>query len=175
VQVPGGVTEHNSAPRWIAAASAAMVVRDGAALESLCRFNPEAFEGDYDDYFDLYARALMALQRKDDGVGRLLDEALRAAEAAKIYPELGKRVAAPCIRTAQAVLAGDVAAYNERLAEGLSSYRTVYQRPDFNHEAANLVPLRYLAVCALAHDRGLPCQVKSDYIPAWLVAGKLDA
>lgn len=173
VEIPGGVDTYNSAPRWLYAAGAALVLRDEAALDSLCSFDPRAFEGDYDDYYDAHARALMALHRGEPTVGELLDAALHAAEEATIYPELGRRVAAPCIRVAQAVLAGDAAAYDARLAEGLTWYRTVYQRPDFNHEASNLLPLRYLGLCALAHDRGLACTVRSDYIPAWLVEGRL--
>lgn len=172
VEIPGGVDYYNSAPRWVYAASAALVLRDSPALDSLCSFDPRAFEGDYDDYYDTHARALMALHRGGPDVDALLDEALHQAEEATIYPELGQRIAAPIIRVAQAVLAGDADAYNARLAEGLTWYRTVYQRPDFNHEASNLLPLRYLAPCALAHDRGLPCAVTSDYIPRWLVEGK---
>ena len=171
VDVSGGVTEHNSAPRWIAAVSAAMVVRDSAALERLCRFDPEAFEGDYDNYFDEHSRALWALHQREGDVPALLERAVAAAEQATIVPELGQRVAAPCIRVLQAVLAGDEAAYGERLVEGLTSYRTVYQRPDYNHEATNAVPLRYLGVCALAHDRGMACPVRSNYVPSWLVDG----
>jgi hypothetical protein len=172
VEIPGGVDYYNSAPRWVHAASAALVLRDSAALDSLCAFDPRAFEGDYDGYYDAHARALMALHRGEPDVAALLDEALHQAEKATIYPELGQRIAAPIIRVAQAVVAGDADAYNTRLAEGLTWYRTVYQRPDFNHEASNLLPLRYLALCALAHDRGLPCTVTSDYIPRWLVEGQ---
>lgn len=173
-EVPGGVTEHSTAPNWIAAFSAAQALRDRAALDHLCRFNPEAFVGNYDTYFDWHARALLFWHTGRSIVDDLLRTAIATAETAKIYPELGRLAAAPCLRVAQAIHAGDPSTYHDRLVEGLDAYRTLYETPDLSHETSNYVPLRYLGLCSLAHDRGLPCPVESDYLPHWIVAGDLD-
>lgn len=177
LDVAGGVDDSYSPPNWISAASAAIVLRDDAAIDSLCAVNPAAFEGTRgsDAYVELHARALMALHRGDPDAAELFEAAVHAAEHATSSPELGERVAAPCLRTMLAVIAEDPDAYRARLVDGLDAYRSVYQRPDFNHQTSNLVPLRYLAVCALAFDRGLACPVRSSYVPHWLVEGDLGA
>lgn len=174
VDVPGGVSYYNSAPRWLRAMGAAMALRDRAAIESLSRFDSGNFEGEYDAHHDTFARALIALDRNDAAVGELLATAHREAQSAKVAPELARRIDVPLIDLTQAIVAGDAAEVQHHLVEGLTWYRTIHQRKGASHQAQAMVPLRFVGLCALAHDRGLPVRVRSPYLPPFLVDGKLD-
>lgn len=171
-EVPGGNSYYNSAPRWGLAVGAAMTLRDARALEDLCRFEARGFGGSYDAFHDRYAEAVMAFVAGQD-CSALLDAATVAAERAEAFPERGLRLGVPLLRVVRAVVQDDAAAYNERLADALTWYRTLYNRPPDKQDASGVVPLRYLGWCALAYDRGLSCTVKSDYLPTWLVEGAL--
>lgn len=174
LELAGGLTATaTSAPAWIAATSAALTLRDSAAIESLLRFRQDAVEGDYDDHFDEYAAALRSWLLGGTDTRERLAKALMATRRARIYPLLAERVAAPLVRVAQAVLDGDRASYQARLTTALVSYRELYETPAFSYEASNVVPLRYLGLCAMAHDLGLECPVESRYLPEWLVTGTL--
>lgn len=174
VDVPGGVSYYNSAPRWLKAMGAAMALRDRAAIESLSRFDPGNFEGDYDPHHDTFARALVALCHDDAAAPELLATAHREAQAAKLFPELARRIDVPLVELAQAIVAGDADALHQHLVDGLTWYRTIHQRKGAAHHAQAMVPLRFVGLCALAHDRGLPVRVRSGYLPPCLVDGKLD-
>lgn len=170
LELPGGLTDRaTSAPAWIATTSAALTLRDAAALESLLRFDQRAVEGDYDGYFDDYVAALRSWLRGDGDTRERLARALTATANARIYPVLALHVGAPLVRVAQAIFERDQAGYAELLYAGLVSYRELYETPAFSHEASNVVPLRYLGLCAMASDRGLECPVDSGYLPEWLV------
>lgn len=170
VEVPGGVTNYTSAPRWADTFAIALVLRDQAALDSLCSFDAGSFEGRYDAYQVTWVRAMIAMHRGGDA-GALLATAREEADAAKVFPEIGRRIGVPMIAVAQVLLDDDPEAFNHRLAEALDWYRTIHERPDFSHEAAEVLPLRVLGLSALAHDRGIPVRVRSGYLPPWLIDG----
>lgn len=172
VALPGDISYYNSAPRWVDATCAALVLRDTESLQSLCGFDFESFLGDYDAYHQVFARALASLHRGEPDVVDLLEEARAGANGAQMFPERGRRIGVPTIQCAEAIVAGDEEAFNARLADGLDWYRTLYQRPDDNTDAAGVIPLRYLGLAALAHDRGLMCRVLSPYVPLSLVEGR---
>ncbi|MFV8753819.1 immunity 49 family protein [Nannocystaceae bacterium ST9] len=174
VDVQGGVNYYNSAPRWLRAMGAAMALRDRAAIESLSRFDPGDFEGKYDPHHDMFVRALVALHRNDAAVGELLATAQREAQSAKLFPELARRIDMPLIGLAQAIVAGNADHIQQHLVEGLTWYRAIHQRKGASHYAQAMVPLRFVGLCALAHDRGLPVHVRSRYLPSCLVDGNLD-
>lgn len=169
VELPGGVSYYTSAPRWNATAHAAMVAGDRNALDELCRFNPGDFEGDYDDYHDVCARAIMAWHGGRSDLAMLLDEALKAAGTATVYPELGRALGVPYVRAARSVLLEQCEGFSELLVAGLEAYRGVYERPDFNHEAPAMVAGGFLGLCALAVDRGWDFGVRCEYVPERLV------
>lgn len=171
VEVVGGVSSYNSAPRWARAVGAAMTLRDRAALESLCSFDVGSFEGSYDAYHDLYAQAVIAFVHGRGAVETLLEQAAASADHATVFPERGRRLGVPLIAVARAVMLMDAEAFNPRLAEGLEWYRTLHRRAPDNHDAAAVIPLQYLGWCALAHDRGVASEIESGYIPSWLVDG----
>lgn len=170
-EVKGASSYYNSAPRWGLAAGAAMTLRHQQALTSLCAFDVQNWGGSYDRYHELYAEAVMAYVAGRDNCEQRLSDAAAAADEAQSMPERGRRLGVPLINLAQAVVAKDAAAFNTRLETGLNWYRTLYSRPPDNQDATGVVPLRYLGWAARAHDLGLRCEVKSDYLPASLVEG----
>lgn len=174
VEVQGGVSYYNSAPRWLRAMGAAMALRDRAAIESLSRFNPENFEGEYDAHHNTFVRVLVALHRNDAAVGELLATARRDAQSAKLFPELARRIDVPLIALTQAIVAGNAGEIRQHLVDGLTWYRTIHQRKGASHHAQSMVPLPFVGLCALARDRGLPVSVRSGYLPPCLVDGNPD-
>ncbi len=170
IDVAGGSSHYDSAPRWADAVGAAMSLRDEAALARLCEFDLRSFQGNYADYFNTYARAVIAWVNERDDVDALLEQMATAASSTKKFPERGRRLGVPLANLARAVVCGDEAAFNQHLAEGLTWYRTLHSRAPDKHEAALVVPLQFLGWAARAHDLGLACRVRSDYLPAWLVS-----
>lgn len=170
-EVKGASSYYNSAPRWGLAAGAAMTLRDQQALTSLCAFDVQNWGGSYDRYHELYAEAVMAFVAGRDDCEQRLSDAAAAADDAQLMPERGRRLGVPLIHLAQAVVARDAAAFNAMLEAGLTWYRTLYSRSPDNQDATGVVPLRYLGWAARAHDLGLRCEVRSDYLPTSLVEG----
>jgi len=171
IEVQGHNSYYNSAPRWADAVGAAMALRDEQSLARLCEFDVRSFQGSYDDHWNLYAQAVIAFVNQTGDAEALLEQMASSAANAKRFPERGRRLGVPLARLAQAVVRGDEQAVNEHLAEGLRWYRTLHSRAPEKHEAGLVVPLPYLGWCARAIDRGLSCEVRSDYLPPWLVNG----
>lgn len=173
IDVAGVNSYYNSAPRWADAVGAAMTLRDDSSLAQLCKFDVRSFGGSYDDYENIYAQAVIAFVTQTGDANALFEQTAASAALAKKFPERGRRLGVPLAKVAQAVVRDDEAAFNEHLAQGLEWYRTLHSRAPANHDAAAIVPLRYLGWSARAHDRGLAVRVRSAYLPAWLVDGSL--
>ena len=171
VDVPGGPSYWNSAPRWADAVGAALSLRDEDALVQLCAFPADGFLGSYARYHDTYARAVMAALAGDLSGRDLFLESVEQAERADTFPIRGRLYGAPLARLALAVLAGDQAEYTVRLTEGLEAFATLYGQGQDRQDPRGVVPLRYVGWCARAHDAGLTLEVESDYLPPYLVEG----
>jgi hypothetical protein len=171
IDVAGGTSYYNSAPRWADAVGAAMTVRDQDSLARLCEFDVRSFEGSYDEYMNVYARAVIASVKNTGDADALFEQMADSAAHANKFPERGRRLGVPLANLARAVVRGDEASFNEHLAEGLKWYRTLHSRAPDNQEASLVVPLQFLGWTARAHDLGLVCRVRSDYLPPWLVDG----
>lgn len=171
VEVPGGSSFYNSAPRWADAVGAAMTLRDSNALKQLCAFDAAGFLGSYDTYHDIYARAVMAFVAGREDWDPLLAEASRAADNAPKFPERGRRYGVPLTAVAKAAMRREEGPFNQSLAEGLEGYRTLYSRAPDKQNPKGVLPLRYLGWSAHAHDSGIGIRVRSDYLPPWLVDG----
>jgi len=171
IDVAGGISYYNSAPRWADAVGAAMSLRDEQSLARLCEFDVRSFEGSYDDYMNDYARAVIAFVTKADDAAALFERMADSAAHAKKFPERGRRLGVPLAKVAQAVIRGDEDTFDVQLAEGLIWYSTLHSRAPEKHEAGLVVPLQFLGWAARAHDLGLAVRVRSGYLPPWLVDG----
>lgn len=116
---------------------------------------------------------MIAMHRGGDARA-LLASARQQADEAETSPELGGRIGAPTIALAQALVDGDPDAFGARLVEALDGYRTIHERADFSHDAAEVLPLRIVGLTALAHDRGI-VRIRTPHLPPWAIDGSLQA
>lgn len=173
VQIPGGPTIYNTAPRWLEAFGVCSVLRDSTALESLMRYEPTNFEGvgDYAEHHVLFASALRAMYLGEGDVLERLVSAKRSAEAAKVLPERARKVDVPLIELAGVIHQQDQGRFSSVLAGALDGYRELSARKSQAQLAELFVPIVHLGLCARAHDLGMRLEVESSYLPAWLVSG----
>lgn len=173
VDVQGGATIYDTAPRWLDAWSVCRILRDDAALARLCDYDPANFEGaeSYDAYHVGLVRALRALQRGGRDLPALLAATRAAAANAHVLPERAAMLWAPAITLLERVHARDAAGLDELVATALRGHREVQRRPDAVHRPESYLPLFPLSLVAWAHDLHLPVTVASDYLPEPLVRG----
>ncbi|AWM40231.1 hypothetical protein GobsT_13170 [Gemmata obscuriglobus] len=97
-----------------------------------------------------------------------------AARPAKVRP-INRRIGEANDRMVNALDVQDAAKFNAALAESLELRRTAFadlpEETKGNHTA--LWPLGLIALVVLAHDRGIPIEVESDYLPRPWVTGEL--
>jgi hypothetical protein len=65
--------------------------------------------------------------------------------------------------------ARDPVAFNAALARALRVHKTVYGTASRSRQSEGYVAVEPLALCCLAHDRGIPITVDSDYLLPYLV------
>ena len=171
VLLPGGITTYHTASRWLHAVSSAFCLRDHAAQTKLAEWRLDNFAGGYDVYLDHLVQALIYHIDGEPGIADFLERAEEAIEVARVFPQRARELGGPLVAFARSVLVEGGAQMNERLAEGLDWYRIVHERAKHSHEAQSVVPLVYLGLTAIAHDRGMVCSVESDYLPRWVVEG----
>lgn len=171
ISVAGGTSEFNTAPRWLSAYGAAMVLRDTDAADSLAGYNPIDFEGSYDQYHIAIACALMAEHNGSADTAAVYDEAVKQAQNASMFPEWGKKVGLPLARMARAVYEKKSDGFSELVAEALEGYAQLYGRKGENHLAEAVLPLAHIGLCARALDRSMTLEVESDYLPDWMLKG----
>lgn len=79
----------------------------------------------------------------------------------------------PLLRTWEALLTGDEAAFNHWMEVGLINYAGIFERdPPSSNFLWSFLDTTYLAACCYAHDHGINITVKSDYIPEFLIFGE---
>ena len=173
VEVPGGPTTYNTAPRWLEAVGVCCVLRDATALETLTAYDPRNFEGvgEYDVHHVHFAAALRALLIADQDVEVLLQRAKREAQRAKVFPEHALKVDVPLIELAAVVHRRDQHGFALALVTALEGYRELTAPESQAHLAELYIPIVHLGLCALAYDQGMRVEVESTYLPSWLVSG----
>lgn len=78
----------------------------------------------------------------------------------------------------EAIMQNDETKFNESLQKGLEFHKSFWgQKPrkrsdyDCRSDAGGFISLTLLAVCCLAHDKGMNITVESDYLPKWMIEG----
>ncbi len=123
--------------------------------------------------------ALHALARRDASAGRLL--AAVHEQASKLFGDdpLRDRLSAE-ILLAIRLHEAEARSFNDALERALLAHRAFWTQPatpddfteDRREDPDGFLALAPLGLACLAHDRGIPIDVESDYIPRWIVRGE---
>jgi hypothetical protein len=150
--------------RWTAGLYAACAVREERTIKTLLGLAPEPSE--------LAIKGLRELMQRSPAAG----ETLRAAEIANAHQD--DEVTAlelPVLALAACIHNGEPRAINEALAHALERHRAYWTSVDPDtgsnrrDDVDGFLALGPLGLACLAHDRGVPIEVESDYAPGWII------
>jgi Immunity protein 49 len=170
---------------WLNAYSAASAVRDRTIARRLADVPLEVVRRsasvmDFDEYNCALVDGLGAVELHQPRAREVLSRACELAgpKHASVSPEwaqfLGKPLATLALRLAER----DVDAFNAALGSAVEQHAVYWSK---NIKTAGVsrrddpfgVLARWpLGLACLAHDRGIPVEVQSSYIPEWIVRGE---
>ncbi|MQY03289.1 Imm49 family immunity protein [Actinomadura macrotermitis] len=155
-----------SSPAWEyrTAVAVALATRDRATLDFLAGLDEGVLRSGHDlpDTLE-YALALRALLAGEDPRPHV-DRAL-----AKGGDEHWECLRDPYVRLLDRLVADDPEGFDTVLAEALNLYRDYYPSNDVDIDS--MFSFDALGLACLAHDRGWPVAVESDFLPRRLVEG----
>ncbi len=169
----GGASDFNTALNWLSAYGIAAILRDHQAIETLCHYHSDNFEGTYDQYHITLAKALMAFSDNSQGTKKLLSKALREANTATLFPKRAQIKGAPLIKLAQAVLYDSNDQIFEYACRSLQGHYEVSKHPSDNYMADLYLPYLIVGLCAMASDKGTIFNITCHYFPKYLVNNSL--
>jgi hypothetical protein len=160
-----------SAPRWRDAWYAALVARDERCLDLL--------DGLADTELDrglahglAWKAALQAYRVRPGSVGPAVERAVEASARNHFRTSFQWRAHLPhtSVYPALAPLAaGDPVGFNAALLEALRAHRKYFGTKSESRTPRGWIALGPLALCCLAHDRGMVVEVDSEYLLPYLV------
>ena len=103
-----------------------------------------------------------------------LELARQAAETPRVNGWWSKKMLA-WMDALHFLVQGEAAGFNEQLAECLERHRKYYEMKNHSHRLQGLYGVRAVGLAVLALEAGVPVEVRSDYMPLWLVSGDLPA
>ncbi|MFC4906043.1 immunity 49 family protein [Actinomadura gamaensis] len=157
----------SDASDWVYARAAALmwIVRSSADSAVLAAFDVDDLHRTLPDT-NAYARACHAVLRGEDPRPHLRD-----VLAAPPDDPHGECLRHPRVRLLDRIAEDDADGFNTVLAEALGLYRDYYSAGDNIGDPDGQLHLDALGLACLAHDRGIPVRVESDYLPRTLVEG----
>jgi len=168
-----GRGEGRTAPAWMQAYAAARILRDRPAALALSKGLLDPFPGEgeaYDGHRAEIARALCVWELGGDW-----SEPLHNAYFKVMTPTVSARHATsvgwPLLDMLLALHRRRPDAFNEALYAVLAGHRELCEVEGGGWRPSSLVALVPLGLCCLASDQGIPIDVESPYIPAWLIEG----
>lgn len=164
--------------QWRSGVLAAVITRNARALELLTAIRVEdllRLSGAHrPSWFEVEARALVALFRGDPRAAELLRTAAETEDSASVHP-LSKPwvldVVVPEMELGQRALENEPGRFDaalETALEGTYRYFSDESRVQFD----GLLALGPLAIACFAYDRGLRTAIESEYVPRWLIEGQ---
>ncbi|WP_281557935.1 immunity 49 family protein [Thalassomonas sp. RHCl1] len=160
---------------WEKAFYSALVLRDGAAIETLALVDETVFThaNIKCDQFDLaLVQMFQGLFIGDVDVGDLLENALLAADPDKI--DSGRRpyvshILLPLLSVYRCIYSPDAEnEFNEAMRAALEKHKAYWKKD--NYEIRGWISLPLMAAAAHAYDqKGYQLNFETDYIPNWLV------
>lgn len=163
---------------WLLAYYFNVIVRDDKATSLLCKIPSDKLRNDgfsAPEYFYLTIDAIQAAWRSADGYSKKVIAALREANNEEIEcadPDYRINIAAPFLPCLAYSCAGSDE-FGDVLTYALECHRDYWDSSDNLRQSYDgFVALPLLAMACLAHDRKVPFDVESDYIPTPLVRGE---
>ncbi len=168
---------------WLAGFYAACAVRDHVALKKLgdvsrSLVNAAQFSGTSRFQLD-FVRALQELEHRGPLTSAILatTETKAAAERVSLNESGAFELCTWEIKLAGYLSDGDATRFNEVLEATLLAHRSFWTRAprkddftdDRREHPQGFLALPALGLSCLAHDRGIPIEIESPYIPAWVV------
>ncbi|SDU30876.1 immunity 49 family protein [Jiangella alkaliphila] len=173
----------------VQATHAALATRDTVALELFAavpieRTAREPVSAEEAAYGLAHARGLQLLLRGDAAGNDLLLEALQGCTDGGLHPaarDYALFLVSPEIELTLGHLQPGGDQFDQSLRNALTLHRRYWTEVEANpgepqdNDPAGFIALGPLAWAALRHDHGLPSAVRSDYLPASVIAGSAPA
>lgn len=163
--------------KFIRTFSMAIALRHSAAQLALASMTSDIERktgGAGEEGIFLFSEAYRAFWRGDPNARSLLQDAANHLEPSQLRvadPRAAARYST-CIPAMFALLDDDEAAFNQALLEGVKAHKTWWGRGERLKDPEGFWASLPLALAVMAHDRGMPVRVESDYIPRWFIEGK---
>lgn len=151
---------------WLNAACAACIVRDVDAQRTLCSQGSSHREP--------LCEAFAALVRNDPAAAQLArsaQSALAADPPQHLIVDPKRSLQLPLARLIERLAGGDTGNWSADVKVALEAFDRFYAPEDLAHFAPGFLPLGILALCAIAHDRGVRLDFESEYLPPRLIEG----
>jgi hypothetical protein len=170
-----------TAGRWLAGFFLSLLCRDSGSLDMLCDAPTELVRRcstTFPEYKYMLVDALKSFWRPDGDSGDRLVEVIEATDpelfgdhSDRAFVRYAEAIDVPLIRLVLLCheKEGD---FSKTLAMALKQHKKYWSGKNSNNREG-FVALNLTGISALAHDRGLPVDVESDYLPADWVTGKV--
>lgn len=165
---------------WQAGFFASCACRDAASFARLVAVTDQTLfysrpTAQRDEYQYAMVGALRALARRDNDVSDRLSRAISLVqlERVTVSPEDVRERHAREIELALHLHDGNAARFNDALEAALVAHRAYWSKDEERREdPSGYLALAPLGLASIAHDRGMPIEVESNYIPTWVVRGE---
>lgn len=169
-----GLVTDSSVGSWKDGWYGGLIARHDRSLDVLSGIPDEPLQlnHNHDDYHYAWKAALVAFRSSAESALPLVEEASALVEkATEAHPD-AVALARATIPLLTHVVRNDAPGFNAALASALEAHRAMWGNPAEAHKNRGWVAWGPLALCCLAHDRGIPVEVESDYLLPNLIEAK---
>ncbi|MGE7389911.1 immunity 49 family protein [Streptomyces sp. NPDC004126] len=170
-----GTHRYADAGAWLTAFYLAAVCREKERLTALCRIPLSllhAADNQYDEYVYAWVDTLQTYWLGGSGLGRKLVAAVDGTDPSVIPTadhELTGKIIYPPMELFHRIIRGDNDGFNRALLEALQWHKEYWSDEDRALQSTGLVALAPLAMACFAHDADFPIEVRSEYLPKYLL------
>jgi len=156
--------------KWAEAFSIAVALRRSDGIAILSRF-PIHFGRGYDAIWNPLLQAYQRFVLNDPSWSPLAAEATSLAPTARKSSPKNIARYMSMVPTMHAIAARDAAAFRDALVDMLKAHKAEKSRGADKDRGRSGFAEIATGLAALGVDRGLPLEVESEYLPAWMVLG----
>ncbi|MFE3191649.1 immunity 49 family protein [Nocardia sp. NPDC059240] len=172
-----GANSFANVENWITAFYLAIVCRDQARMNELCRISSGSLRtsGAADEFLYLWMDTLQKFWLQEDGLYAKLQQTIEAsyAEVVEIASEgLLQTILYPPIHILHCLVFEGETQFNIALKDALELHK-IYWTSDIDRlsDVAGSIALAPLAMACIAYDMNIPVNVESSYIPELVLNG----
>jgi hypothetical protein len=157
---------------WTQGWGAALAARDEASIRGL-RGVPDDLHRKSSAQIDAYQyplkEALVSVISDRDRCLAAVERARDQWKQRTIARKSGAEIDAALMDTIEALAKAQPEPFNEALERALAAHAKHWGKGDNHLSASGWVAIRHLGLACAAHDRGIPIEVESDYLPRSLI------